>query len=303
MQSLRQSFEDWIDNDPGDDDDYYTNEDEMTQLEEAMKSHKEQFQTLVKQAHRFSLSQGIKKSDDKNISQAMNAFMLEGIKYSFSASDDLMLGSRLPFLNVLSKYAHWIKKSEKLKGIFDAKMIEEETALKNHEEFDSVHEDDLEAISDFRAALNLGPSDVLTVGETTQFSMTQDSQDMMETQQSDEEDDDDVHTEMKTPQSRRSSIGSRHSTSSVARSMRGSHSVGSARSLMSNTKASLSPLLEEPRGDEEDSLEDSPHSATRKRKQSFDDDVSDLESPSSSTRTPKRKKYGVKQTNKYSFSK
>ena len=301
MQSLRQSFEDWIDNDPGDDDDYYTNEDEMTQLEEAMKSHKEQFQTLVKQAHRFSLSQGIKKSDDKNISQAMNAFMLEGIKYSFSASDDLMLGSRLPFLNVLSKYAHWIKKSEKLKGIFDAKMIEEETALKNHEEFDSVHEDDLEAISDFRAALNLGPSDVLTVGETTQFSMTQDSQDMMETQQSDEEDDDDVHTEMKTPQSRRSSIGSRHSTSSVARSMRGSHSVGSARSLMSNTKASLSPLLEEPRGDEEDSLEDSPHSATRKRKQSFDDDVSDLESPSS-TRTPKRKKYGVK-TNKYSFSK
>lgn len=299
MQSLRQSFEEWIDSDPVDEaDNYHTTDEEMTQIEEAEKRHKEQFNVLVKQAHRFSQNHGFKKADDANISQAMNAFMLEGIKYSFSCSDDLVLGCRLPFLTVLSKYAHWIKKDEKLRGIFNAKMIEEETALKSHDEFDDVHEDDLAAISDFRVALCLGPSDVLIIDEG-ELSMTQETKDidMME---------DDIATEMKTPHSRSSSSFGRHSrTNSVKRSQ----SIGSVNSLMSNTKASLSPLYEE---QEQKEVEEGHHSGSddedsqlkRNRSDSFmddddnDDGISDIESP---TRTPsKRKKYGS--TSKYSRS-
>lgn len=130
MASLRQSYEDWINNDPEELENDHPTDEEMAAFSEAEQSHEKlvcamnartfvkkrlniffltlclsitQFQDLANQAHRFSMSLGVNKLSDKKLSPALLGFIREGVRFSFSASDDLVIGSRLSFLSVLSK--------------------------------------------------------------------------------------------------------------------------------------------------------------------------------------------------------
>lgn len=66
-----------------------------------------QFLSIEQQAHKLSRSLGVGKLSDPNLSRALSSFMEEGVRFAFEGNgkedDDLILGSRLPFLLVLSK--------------------------------------------------------------------------------------------------------------------------------------------------------------------------------------------------------
>ena len=95
MASLRQSYEDWINNDPEELANDHPTDEEMAAFSEAEQSHEELFQALINQARRFSMSLGVNKLSDKKLSPALLGFIREGIRFSFSASDELVIGSRL----------------------------------------------------------------------------------------------------------------------------------------------------------------------------------------------------------------
>jgi len=248
MASLRQSYEDWINNDPEELENDHPTDEEMAAFSEAEQSHEKLFQDLANQAHRFSMSLGVNKLSDKKLSPALLGFIREGVRFSFSASDDLVIGSRLSFLSVLSKYAHWMKKSPEHRHNLSQDLYEKESSLKDDVEFDEVHEDDLAALADFRESLGLKVSDVLipssSVSEalSTQFSNAMTPNSYAETHD-DEESRDSVSESLQssrvdqtpTPSTRRnSSIGINSNISSI----------GSVRSLIS-TRSSLFPLVEE----------------------------------------------------------
>jgi len=168
MASLRQSYEDWIDNDPADIDDENPTDEMMANFENQEVKHRKQFQAIVQQAHRFSQSLGVKKlSDEETLSPALAGFVKEGIRFSFSNSDDLMLGSRLTFLSIFIKYAHWIKRDPAHQNTISEYLHEKELELKRHEDFEEVHEDDLAALAEFRTALGLGDSNILSADAST----------------------------------------------------------------------------------------------------------------------------------------
>jgi len=250
MASLRQSYEDWIDNDPEEIDNDHPTDEEMAAFSEDEKRHEAQFQIIVNQAQRFSSSLGVNKLSDRKLSPALLGFIREGLRFSFSSSEDLVLGSRLSFLSILSKYAHWMKKSTEYKKTLSEDLHDRESSLKTHPEFEEIHEDDLTALAEFRLALGLKVSDVLTqansISETasTQFnSMSPNSH--HQTQDYEEESRDSV-SDLKTPTPSTSlpSMIGRNATVS---------SIESVRSLVSSTRSSLSPLAEEVAGDGEDS--------------------------------------------------
>jgi len=58
---------------------------------------------------------------------------------------------------LLSKYAHWMKSSD-LNEVLATDMEDKELKLKNHPEFDEVHEDDLAVLANFRIAIGLKAS-------------------------------------------------------------------------------------------------------------------------------------------------
>ena len=85
--------------------------------EEAEKHHHQQFQALEHQASCFSTSLGRRKLSDKKLVPALLGFVCEGIRFAFSHNEDdeedeVVLGSWLIFLSLLSKYAHWMKSSD-----------------------------------------------------------------------------------------------------------------------------------------------------------------------------------------------
>eukprot|EP00569_Conticribra_weissflogii_P004744 CAMPEP_0171342406 /NCGR_PEP_ID=MMETSP0878-20121228/14224_1 /TAXON_ID=67004 /ORGANISM="Thalassiosira weissflogii, Strain CCMP1336" /LENGTH=1813 /DNA_ID=CAMNT_0011845061 /DNA_START=84 /DNA_END=5525 /DNA_ORIENTATION=- len=162
MASLKGSYETWVDEEPEVESDRPT-EQEMAEFEQAEKKHREQFATLEQRASLFSQALGNfgKLSDDK-LRPALNGFIREGIRFSFSnldnnGEDTLVLGSRLNFLLFMSKYAGWIKRNKKSKDTIQECIDELETNLRNHEEFGDVHEDDLSALESFRKHIGLKP--------------------------------------------------------------------------------------------------------------------------------------------------
>lgn len=66
-----------------------------------------------------------------------------------------MLGSRLSFLLLLSKYASWAKKDKKHKSEISDYVNGLESDMRNHSEFDEVHADDLESLATFRNIMGL----------------------------------------------------------------------------------------------------------------------------------------------------
>lgn len=160
MASLRQSYENWVDEEP-DMDNEFPSDEEMKEFEEAEEMHKEQFEHLEQRGTQFSKKLGVfgKLSDDR-LRPALNGFIREGVRFSFSnldsnGEDTLVLGSRLSFLSILSKYASWIKKDKQAKKEIQSFMDEKEFELRAHEEFEDVHVDDLAALAAFRKDLGL----------------------------------------------------------------------------------------------------------------------------------------------------
>jgi len=172
MASLRQSYEDWILNDPSDKrsdiNDQDPSDEMMEKYELEERQHKEQFKTIIQQAACFSQSLGVRKlSDEETISPALLGFVREGLRFSFSNSDDLMLGSRLSFLSILVKYSNWIKKNSEHKKSIAEDLRDKEHELKMDDDFEEVHEDDFEALFEFREAIGLEPSAILSTDAST----------------------------------------------------------------------------------------------------------------------------------------
>ena len=96
-----------------------------------------------------------KLSNKSVLGPALSGFMREGMRYAFSnhvegEDDDTCLGDRLSFLLLLGKYATWIKKDKKAKGEVQTNLDELESEIREHEDFDSVESDDVEALKKFR---------------------------------------------------------------------------------------------------------------------------------------------------------
>lgn len=102
---------------------------------------------------------GVGKLNDKRLAQALLNFMHEGIRFAFegdvNGDDDLVLGSRLPFLDILSKYSNWFKRDNEKRNILAHALFAKEAAMRSHPEFDEVHEDDLRCIEKFRESLGI----------------------------------------------------------------------------------------------------------------------------------------------------
>ena len=67
----------------------------------------------------------------------------------------MVLGSRLSFLLLLSKYSSWVKKNKKSKAEIQEYIDQLELGMRNHEEFEDVHEDDLDALQKYRQSVGL----------------------------------------------------------------------------------------------------------------------------------------------------
>jgi len=165
MASLRQSYENWVDDTPELENDF-PSEDEMAEYEQAEKAHKERFSRLEQRASQFSQTLGVfGRLSNKKLGPALNGFVREGIRFSFSnldsnGEDTLILGSRLSFLLLLSKYANWVKKDRKHKAEIQEYLDDLEAKMRNHEEFEDVHADDLESLATFRQLVGLKPLSV-----------------------------------------------------------------------------------------------------------------------------------------------
>ena len=251
MASLRQSYEDWINNDPEEVEDE-TDDEAMAKFAEEEARHKIQFEGIAQNASKFSSSLGvIKLSDEEKLSPALVGFMKEGIRFSFSNSDELVIGTRLTFLSILIKYAQWIKRNPDHKHTIREFLDGKEIDLKNQESFDDIYEDDLACLLDFRAALGLEESSILGSDDSINGGSTSQRTSLT------------PHTSV-TPRSHMESVSlsdddesrdtvnnlTNAGTSVAHKSSRGS-SVGSIRSMISSVRNSLSPLYEE--GDEDDS--------------------------------------------------
>lgn len=163
MASLRQSYENWVDETPELDSDF-PSEEEMATFEDEERVHKESFEhKLEHRASQFSQTLGVfGRFSSAKLGPALHGFIREGIRFSFSNLDDngedtLVLGSRLSFLLLLSKYASWAKKDRKHKAEIQEYVDGLEAEMMNHAEFEEVHADDLESLATFRQTVGLKP--------------------------------------------------------------------------------------------------------------------------------------------------
>jgi cohesin complex subunit SA-1/2 len=268
MASLRQSYENWIDSDPADIDDENPTDEMMANFEQEELKHKKAFENILQQANLLSESLGFKtkkRLTDNALATALVGFVKEGIRFSFSNSEEFMLGSRLSFLSILVSYAKHVKMNPDHKRIISEYIDEREMDLRSHDDFEEVHEDDLAALAEFRKALGLEESTIMRADASTtehdlsfKGSMSQRS--------------------AVTPNSRAdstSSAGRSRSSSvkdtsmltpatSAARKSRVS-SAGSIRSIMSSVQGSLSPLYEEGHDEESEESEQFTPGAGSKR--------------------------------------
>lgn len=231
MASLRQSYENWLEQEP-DMDNEFPSDEEMKEFGEAETRHKEQFQHLEHRATQFSKKLGVfGKLSDEKLRPALNGFIREGVRFSFSnldsnGEDTLVLGSRLSFLSILSKYASWIKKDKPTKKEIQLFMDEKEFELRDHEEFEDVHIDDLAALAAFRKDLGLKNLPKVSSGVSVTSELEED-----------EEMDDEASDGVNEMQSPVASVSSRTSKASRA-SSRASSRVSSLPALLEGDKES-----------------------------------------------------------------
>ncbi len=138
----------------------FPSEEEMAMFEDAESAHKLSFAKLEYRSSQFSKSLGMFGKLGPTLGPALHGFIREGIRFSFSnldanGDDSLVLGSRLSFLLILSKYATWIKKDKKHKSKIQEYVDGMECKLRSHEEFQEVHADDLESLAVFRQVMDL----------------------------------------------------------------------------------------------------------------------------------------------------
>jgi hypothetical protein len=160
MVCLRMSFSDWVNNDPDDLGTDRPTEEQLQEYENEMKRHNALFQSFEQRASRLSQCLGVGKLSDARLKPSILSFMQEGVRFAFEGTtrdveDDLVLGSRLPFLTILSKYSMWIKKNKEQMDVLKAFILEQEDALYANPEVDEVHEDDLAALNAFKASLGI----------------------------------------------------------------------------------------------------------------------------------------------------
>lgn len=262
MASLRQSYEDWMDNEPTDEflDDPTQNgnrptDEMMTQFQEQEELHQIQFEQLEFQAGRLSGSLGVGSLRDPKLPPALLGFMKEGIRFAFTTGsgggeeDELVLGSRLSFLALMAKYAPWIRKVKTHKKEILKDLIQREKDLREHPEFEEVHQDDLACIPNLRVALGERPTRkaAAPVSPTKSQSSSRedgDSSSIAHTEGDDEtvldEREVDSVTDLHTTVSTSGSLLSRTSSSSLHSSKSGSgsfHSRGSRNTTLSRTSS------------------------------------------------------------------
>ena len=187
----------------------------------------QQFQDIEQQARLLSRSLGVGKLSNESVLRALTSFMKEGVRFAFDGDDgvedEMVLGSRFPFLLILSRYSNWAKKNKY--GLEDLKqfILEKEEVLKSHPEFNDVHEDDLKALRTFKESLDMEVEVAQVVSQ-------------------DDESSEDDKSAVGTPSP---------SKSSTASSRRRISTAGSQRSRLS-TQSNLSPLEEEGDSDDEE---------------------------------------------------
>jgi cohesin complex subunit SA-1/2 len=243
MASLRLAFEEWVNNEPEELESDRPTEEEMNEYETAVERHDAMFRSIESQASRLSMSLGVGKLTDKKLSQALLGFVQEGVRFAFygdkAGDDDLVLGSRLPFLLILSKYANWIKKNKAQVKAMKENIDAKEEELRFHPEFDEVHEDDRAALASFRESLGLKATLPLSEISGSPHTVPDDG------------------TVMDSPAATTpSTSGRRRSAPNTANSQR------SRVSVQSSAQGSLSPLYEE---DPANSGDESPSPQKRRR--------------------------------------
>ena len=72
-----------------------------------------------------------------------------------NGEDTLVLGSRLSFLMLLAKYSNWVKKNKMSKARIQKYIDQLELSMRDHNEFDEVHQDDLDALQKYRQSVGL----------------------------------------------------------------------------------------------------------------------------------------------------
>lgn len=107
MACLRQSYQEWVNDEPEDPEEGETGptDEAMEEFEQAEKKHAEQFHLLEQQAARLSQSLGVGKLNDPKLTESILGFVRNGIKFAFDHHDDdeFELGARLNFLSIMSK--------------------------------------------------------------------------------------------------------------------------------------------------------------------------------------------------------
>jgi len=162
MACLRLAFENWLDTEPVVPEDTSPTDEEIQAFEEAEKKHLDSFASMEQVASKLSSTLGFAgRLANESLKKSIFGFVREGIRFSFDGAesnqqdDDLVVGSRLAFLLILSKYSIWIKKEKSHMEQVSDFLIEKETKLRRHPEFEEVHDDDLNALSDFKKSLGI----------------------------------------------------------------------------------------------------------------------------------------------------
>jgi len=162
MACLRLAFENWLDTEPDVPEETSPSEEEMQAFEEAEKRHFESFISMEQVASKLSSTLGVAgRISNESLKKSIFGFMREGIRYAFDGiennlqDDDLVVGSRLAFLSILSKYSMWIKKQKGHLEQLSDYLIAKESELRHHPEFEEVHEDDLNTLADFKKTLGI----------------------------------------------------------------------------------------------------------------------------------------------------
>eukprot|EP00934_Nitzschia_sp_Nitz4_P000537 Nitzschia sp. Nitz4//scaffold50_size126154//44740//48960//NITZ4_003680-RA/size126154-augustus-gene-0.125-mRNA-1//-1//CDS//3329553683//537//frame0 len=177
MAALRMTFQEWIDNEPEEPPEESMSESLIQEHEEALQEHQQMFAAAEKLASRLSMTLGVGKLRDERLSQALLNFLQEGVRFAFEGDsnmeDNLILGSRLPFLMLISKYSNWVKRNKNDLKILDDAISSRELALRNHPEFNDVHEDDIRCLADFKKSLGLSQPVLLSASTVDEASVDQ----------------------------------------------------------------------------------------------------------------------------------
>ena len=116
MACLRLAFESWLDTEPIVPEDTAPSDEEIQEFEEAEKRHMDAFADMEQVASKLSSTLGVAgRLANDSLKKSIFGFVREGIRYSFDGAenndeDDLVVGSRLAFLLILSVMLYFVKK-------------------------------------------------------------------------------------------------------------------------------------------------------------------------------------------------